>query len=154
MAKRFTDTDKWERPWMRGLSLPHKLLWCYILDRCDIAGVWYVDFDLASFFIGEKYDRKEAEKAFGKQIEINGDRWLIKDFISFQYGNLNAANKVYRNVEAKLMAFKEGASMPHIYPLKGSKDTDKDTDKDKDYKGAKNGKVLPTAENLRAAGLM
>lgn len=156
MAKRFTDTEKLKRPWMRGLSIPHKVLWCYVLDCCDIAGVWYVDFGMASFVIGYDFDRSVAEKAFEKQIEVNGDRWLIKDFISFQYGQMRPENKMFRNVQAKLEAFKEGGSIPHISPINGAKDKDKEEEKDKDkeYIGAKNGKLLPTAENLRKAGLL
>lgn len=126
MAKRFTDTEKWERPWFRSLSIPNKLLWCYILDRCDIAGVWYVDMALASFLIGTEYNREETEKAFEKQIEISGDRWLIKDFIPFQYGSISSENKLFRSVSAKLDCFKEGASMPLKCPINGAKDKDKD----------------------------
>lgn len=130
MAKRFTDTDQWERPWFRGLSLPHKLLWRYILDRCDIAGIWYVDLELASFLIATSFNREEAEKAFEKQIEVKGDRWLIKDFISFQYGTIKPENKLFASVMRKLEQFKEGASMPHLCPINGAKDKDKDKDKE------------------------
>lgn len=119
MAKRFTDTEKWDRPWFRSLKNNYKLLWCFVLDKCDIAGVWYVDFEMATFQIGSKFDRKEAENVFQKQIEVNGDRWLLKDFIPFQYGSLEASNKVYKNVNAKLLNFKEGASMPHTSPIDG-----------------------------------
>jgi hypothetical protein len=53
MAKRFTDSEKWNRPWFRKLPTKYKLLWLYILDHCDMSGVWYVDFELASMMIGE-----------------------------------------------------------------------------------------------------
>lgn len=130
MAKRFTDTDKWDRPWFRALPNQYKLLWFFILDRCDIAGVWYVDMELASFQIGTKLDRQKAQEAFEKQIEIRGDRWLIKDFIGFQYGSLEASNKIYKNVTAKLNSFKEGAFMPHTSPIDGVMVMDKEKDKD------------------------
>jgi len=130
MSKRFTDTEKWDRPWFRSLKNHYKLLWCFVLDKCDIAGVWYVDLEMATFQIGSKFDRKEAENVFQKQIEVNGDRWLLKDFISFQYGSLEASNKIYKNVTAKLLSFKEGAYMTHPSPIDGVMVMDKEKDKD------------------------
>jgi len=46
MAKRFTDTDKWKKTFIRTMKAPYKLLWLYILDECDHAGIWQVDFDV------------------------------------------------------------------------------------------------------------
>lgn len=91
MAKRFTDSEKWLRPWFRALPAGYKLLWLYILDHCDMAGVWYKDIDLATTLIGCKFDEPTAMKYLGKQIEpLNcGSRWLIKDFIGFQYRELD-----------------------------------------------------------------
>ena len=128
MSKRFTDTDKWERPWFRNLPSEYKLLWSYVLDKCDIAGIWYVDLELASFLLGFKYDRNISEGALNKQIEIHGDRWLIKDFIPFQYGNLTDSNKLFFNVQRKLSEFKDGAYMGHKSPINGVKVMDKDKD--------------------------
>lgn len=135
MPKRFTDTDKWDRPWFRNLPNNYKLLWFFVLDKCDISGVWYVDFEMAQFQIGQKIDRKMSETLFEKQIEINGDRWLIRDFIPFQYGALTEANRIFKNVSAKLGAFKEGAYIPHLYPILSPIDGAKDKDKDKDKDG-------------------
>ena len=39
MAKRFTDTDKWKKGFIRNLPTKYKLLWLYILDDCNHAGV-------------------------------------------------------------------------------------------------------------------
>ena len=128
MAKRFTDTEKWDRPWFRNLPNNYKLLWCYVLDKCDIAGVWYVDLEHASFHMGYKYDKSKAENMFEKQIESKGDRWLIKDFIGFQYGSLESSNKIYKSVSMKLEGFKEGAYMPHTSPINGVMVKDKEKD--------------------------
>lgn len=141
MAKRFTDTEKWQRPWFRKLSPKYRFLWLYILDHCDIAGIWYVDIETASYFIGEMFDQKEAEGIFKKQIEVKQDRWLLKDFVFFQYGNLNERNKLFWNIQKKLSEFHDGAFMPHISPINGVKDKDKSKDKDKD--GFKSATDLP-----------
>ncbi|NCB75432.1 MAG: hypothetical protein EOM51_11945 [Clostridia bacterium] len=151
MAKRFTDTDKWERPWFRGLQNKYKILWCYILDKCDIAGVWYCDFELASFFIGEKFIREDAERVFDKQIEVRGDRWRIKDFVEFQYGHIDERNKIFKNVQTKLEAFHEpsqdGAYKGDIRGINAPKDKDKDKDKGICLKGGVGEK--PTLDMIR-----
>ena len=52
MKKRFTDTEKWNQPWFRQLAPAGKLLWVYLLDRCDPAGVWEKDAGAFCFFSG------------------------------------------------------------------------------------------------------
>lgn len=43
--KRFTETNKWDDPWFRGLTGVQKLMFLYIIDRCNNAGFWEVDED-------------------------------------------------------------------------------------------------------------
>ena len=91
MAKRFTDTDKWKKGFIRNLPAKFKLLWLYILDDCNHAGIWDTDFEVASIRIGSKISEKEAAKVFAEQIKIfdKGNKWFIPKFIDFQYGTLN-----------------------------------------------------------------
>lgn len=100
MAKRFTDGDKWRRPWFRNLSLSYKLFWIYLTDHCDAAGVWYVDFEHASFCVKAPLDQQEALLLFEKQVEVLGDgsRWFIPDFIPFQYGALSLQCLPHRSI--------------------------------------------------------
>src|SRR3972149_10317977 len=88
MKKRFTDSEKWHKPWFRKLKPEHKLFWSYLVDNCDNAGVWEVDWELVSFMIGIELNENDILEIFKKQISIfdNGRRWYIKDFIEFQYG--------------------------------------------------------------------
>ncbi len=105
MGKRFTDSDKWKKPFIRNLSVEHKLLWFYILDDCDVAGLWEVDIDVAEIKIGFKIDKKNALLAFeNKIIEIdNGSKWFIPSFLEFQYGSqLSKANNIFRSIEKVL----------------------------------------------------
>jgi len=100
MPKRFTDTDKWKKPFIRSLEGPYKLLWLYITDDCDHAGIWQVDFDVAQIRIGETVDEKKALEMFGDRVEVfnEGTKWFIKDFIAFQYGELNEKNRLHLSV--------------------------------------------------------
>jgi hypothetical protein len=127
MPKRFTDTDKWKKPFVRGLLGAYKLLWLYICDDCDHAGIWQVDIEIAQIKIGEKITEKEAIKQFGKKIQIfdNGTKWFIPSFIEFQYpSGLNPANKAHSSVLNILK--NKGLTCP----IQGAKDMDMVKDKD------------------------
>ena len=98
MAKRFTDSFKWEDGWFRKLPVKLKLLWCYILDRCDNSGVWKIDLELASFFIGDTITHEDLTN-FSDRIEfLNNEKiWIIR-FIEFQYGTLSRDCKPHKVV--------------------------------------------------------
>ena len=131
MAKRFTDTDKWKKPFIRGLEAPYKLLWLYILDDCDHAGIWIVDLEIASIRCGHTFNEKDVLKIFNGQVDVvrEGELWFIRDFIDFQYGTLNPENRAHKSVLDRLKKYK---IKPLISPLQGAKDKDKDTDIDKE----------------------
>jgi len=100
MAKRFTDTDKWKKGFIRNLPAKYKLLWLYILDDCNHAGIWDTDFEVASIRIGSKINPIEAAKIFESQIKIfdEGNKWFIPKFIDFQYGTLNENSRPHQAV--------------------------------------------------------
>lgn len=136
MAKRFTATEKWDKVWFRKLSPDYKCFWIYITDRCNHAGIWEVDFELASMYIGMKIDPIEVSTVFKKQYtELNGgSRWFLRDFIDFQYnGNLNPLNKVHLSIINILK--KEGVYKGLTRGLQAPKDMVMVKDKDmvKDY---------------------
>jgi hypothetical protein len=130
MAKRFTDTDKWKKPFIRGLQGAYKLLWMYILDDCDHAGIWQVDMDVAQVRIGEKLDYNLAITQFsGKIISFsNGEKWFIPAFIDFQYGTLNPENRAHGSVLNLLKKYNliDIENKPLTSPLQGGKDMDMD----------------------------
>lgn len=109
MSKRFTDSDKYKKQFIRGLSAPYKLFWDYILCECDYAGVWIVDMDIANVYLGNdvSIDAKEALRLFNlgqKRVHTfdNGKKWFILDFIRFQYGELYDNNLAHRSVFKKI----------------------------------------------------
>ena len=143
MAKRFTDSDKWKKRWFRKLNNNEKVFWMYLLDQCDHAGIWEVDFELAAYFCGESSDY-EIKNTFNKQfIEFDdGKRWFIKDFIEFQYGRLNEKNRAHlsaimRLKQFDLLKYLDEAYKPLVSPLQEAKDKDKDKDKVKDKEKSK-----------------
>lgn len=131
MAKRFTDTGKWDHAWFRKLTPAMKCAWIYVVDKCDHAGIWTADFEAMSFTIGFDFTETEFINTFQEKIKIlDHDKFLIPSFIDFQYGALNPENRVHQSVISKLE--KEGANKVLKSPLKGAKDKDKDKDKEKD----------------------
>ena len=131
MPKRYTDTDKWKKIWFRKLKNDHKVFWMYVLDQCDHAGIWEVDFELASYFCNG-IKESEIRDTFVKQYHEfdDGKRWFIKDFIEFQYRGLDESNRVHNSVITILK--RHGLYKVHIRPLYEAKDKDKDKDQDKD----------------------
>lgn len=143
MSKRFTDTNKYKKPFIRSLPGAYKLLWDYLYHDCDHAGIWIVDFDIAQIYIGEDMPicKKEALKYFNvdeeKIVEVDeGSRWFIPSFIEFQYGELNESNRAHNSVinilkKYNLLRKIKKINKPLVSPLEGAKDKDKDKE-DKD----------------------
>lgn len=139
MAKRLTDSGKWNKPYLRTMKASYKLLWLFILDECDHAGVWQVDIEVAQIKIGEKLNIEAALESFkGKIVPFcDGEKWLIIDFIDFQYGKLNPQNRVHESVinllsKYDLLDDENNIIKPLANPLQRVKDKDKDKDMDKD----------------------
>jgi len=151
MAKRFTDTEKWKKPFIRGLQGAYKLLWLYICDDCDHAGIWQVDIEVAQIRIGEKIDSKEAVKSFDEKIIIfdKGNKWFIPSFLEFQYpSGLNPDNRAHNSVIILLEKYNLRISnnKPLISPSEGSMDMDMVKDMDKDM--VKSEKKIKFKENI------
>ncbi len=104
MAKRFIDTKIWDKAWFRKLSTKYKLVWIYLLGKCDHAGIWDADWELAEFIIGEKITYEELPEVIKKKMEyIKGeDQYFIPSFIDFQYGQLKAHSKPHMSVLKRL----------------------------------------------------
>jgi hypothetical protein len=139
MAKRFTDTNKYKKPFIRGLQGAYKLLWDYLYHDCDHAGIWIVDFEIAQLYIGNDMpiNHKDALKYFNngenRIIEFdNGKKWFIPSFIEFQYGELNEQNRAHNSVIQILKKHKLYKNKPLNSPLEGAMDKDKDMDMVKD----------------------
>jgi len=104
----------------------------FIIDKCDHAGIWVVNWRAAEFFIGEKFNIKEVIKTFNGRIQIfdNGEKWFIEKFIEFQYGELNPSNRVHKSV-LDILIKNNLQNKDLLSPLQGAKDKDKDIYKDK-----------------------
>ena len=134
MAKRFTDTEKWKKGFVRSLPPAYKLLWLYMLDDCDNAGVWQVEVEVASIRLGVKVNENEALKLFGNNVISfdEGTKWFIKEFVKFQQGvnhiselndNSNQHKSILRIVEQYNLLSLEDNPIVEVEVLKTKKIT-------------------------------
>ena len=130
MAKRFMDNSIFEKQWFRELPVRLKIVWFYLINKCDHAGILNdLDVGLLSYQIGDNYTIDEILEAFKDNIEQIGDnKFYLTKFCKFQYGELNPNVKVHKSV-IKLLD-KHNIELDN--PLVSVKDKDKDKDKGKD----------------------
>ncbi len=106
---RYTDTTKWQDPWYRRLPSQYKLLWEYVLDNCNMAGVWEEDLDMVRFCIGVEFEKSEVFERFnnGKRRveEVGGGKWLIPHYVDKQWGGcLHPASPTHNRVLKEIYA--------------------------------------------------
>lgn len=128
MPKRFTATEKWLDPWFSELPLADKMFWIFLLDNCDHAGFWQVNWRLVRFHICEDFIFNE-NKFSGRIEKVSEQKWFIPKFIEYQYGELNPVNRVHGAVIALLK--KEGAFKVRTSSVNRVKDKDKEKELDK-----------------------
>lgn len=155
MAKRFTDSNKYKKPFIRALPGAYKLLWDYLYHDCDHAGIWIVDFEIAQLYIGSDMpvSEKKALEIFNKNevriIEFDGGKkWFLPGFIDFQYGELKENNRLHLSVIHILDKNNLYKNKALTSPLQGAKDKYKDKDKeqykDKEEVGIEKIETWPT----------
>lgn len=104
--KRFTETSKWEDKWFRALSPGNKLVFLYVVDRCDNAGFLEWDVEAAKFHLGLEADKIEgAIKGLDRAIK-GASGWLwIRTFLRHQKNEfLRMENPAHRQIIGLLKA--------------------------------------------------
>ena len=139
MAKRFTDSEKWQDAWFMDLPSKYKLFWLFLCDQCDHAGVWKVNFKVAAFYVGEHLEPSEVKRFLKERVEfISDEYWYLTKFIKFQYkvevSNLNPKNNTHLSAIKILHQFErfKPLTSPLLGANEGVKDKDKDNVKNKD----------------------
>lgn len=102
MPKRFTATEKWDDPWFWELSPQAKLLWLFLCDHCDNAGIIELSLKLASQKIGLSVTEKHFCELQSRITAIDCGKYLVVGFIKFQYGKLSRDCKPHAPVFASL----------------------------------------------------
>lgn len=127
--KRFTETTKWDDPWFRKLPPAQKLLWLWLVDKCDNAGIIEVDIELASFQIGQKMPANWIDAFDGRLRKICGKKVIVTKFIHYQYGTLSKDCKAHSPV---FQSLEKHGLKGYQYPLDTlqEKEEEKDTEQE------------------------
>lgn len=145
MAKRLTDTEKWNDDWFLSLDNDYRMIWQWLIDNCNHAGVCKRNLRLLNFMCNTKATEDVIiEKMNGRLLIINNN-WFIPKFLKFQYPTLKSQKPAIISVVKELV---RGDYYKHIpesfgnnYIIKEEeldndcliiKDTVKDKDKDKE----------------------
>lgn len=97
MSKRFTDTNKWNDPWFSNLSDGTKLLWLFILDMCNPAGIWEFNKKVVEAHLWEGVLNQIPD--LGNRVKkIGENKYFIVKFIPFQYANLKPSVSSHRAI--------------------------------------------------------
>ena len=96
MAKRFIDTDMWEKNSFIESPARIKLLAIFMTSKCDLVGVFRMAPMLIKAYLGESYSHDDIMSI---PIDVEhleeGSYWLPK-FCKFQYGSLSAECKPHK----------------------------------------------------------
>ena len=132
MAKRFIDTKIWDKAWFRKLDKSSKLIWIYILTKCDHAGIFDADWEAMNFFIGTNIDNVDMipTSIKEKMLKVKVNQYFIPSFIEYQYGQLRINSKPHLSVIKRLE--EKGLNNYLQKSLITLKDKEKDKEKDID----------------------
>ena len=164
--KRFTDTTIWEKAWYMELTPTEKCAWSYLTDACDNVGVWKPNFRLANFVIGEAVNWDELVANVNGNIKVlEGGKWWLVDFVTFQYGVLKETCKPHLSYIALLKkhslwkGYRKGINTLQDKEKDKDKDLDKDKEKEREaeiteiiefFNAKTDSNVRPTTEAIRA----
>lgn len=124
--KRFSETEKWDDPWFQELAPPAKLLFLFIIDRCNNAG--FLEVNEAGILHHTRMDPRALPGAWrdcSKGIIVR-DGWAwVRRFLRHQKNDkLNPLNPAHRQILTLLSdQSKRFAEVPQfgdfIAPYKG-----------------------------------
>lgn len=105
MAKRFIDTGLFDDPWFMDLSKDGKILWIYLITKCDHAGIIDINEKLCKFQTGiQKLETVIKELGYRLQT-VNEHFIFIPKFFKYQYPNF--PDKRFRAAESAFNRLQE-----------------------------------------------
>lgn len=81
---KFTNAAKYRTEWFGNLPPRLKLLWYYLNDVCDHAGVWERNFKLLNYEIGETgnpYTPEDLVQLGERIIQFSENKYLLRDYL-------------------------------------------------------------------------
>jgi hypothetical protein len=85
MAKRFIDTGLFDDPWFMDLSIDAKILWIYMITRCDHAGIIELNQKMVKLQTDINSLDTVIEQLGNRIVTLSERLYFIPKFITFQY---------------------------------------------------------------------
>lgn len=112
MAKRFIDTELFDDPWFMDLSKDAKILWIYLITKCNHAGIIDINPKLVGFQTGIKSYETVSKQFNNRLIHLRDSYYFIPKFIEFQYPDFPRSNVRQQQGAIKILEsfglFKDG----------------------------------------------
>lgn len=153
MAKRLTDSEKWNDDWYISLDNDYRIIWQWLLDNCNHAGICKRSMKLLNIMCNTDITEQEMiDNMSGRVIAIDNN-WFIPKFLKFQYTGLQSNKPVIVSVVKELEKYGYEKLIPESFGNDYIIIKDKDKNKDKDnvfkQKKSENGKQFV---NFKAQG--
>lgn len=142
MAKRFTDTELWDKEWFMQLKPKLKCLVKFVRDKSDLCGVWSPNWSITNSYIGEKVTEKDLLSIDGGQQfhkMANGKIFCI-GFVEFQYGELSEKSPVHRKIISLLKQnnlLEKYKQIGYQHPIDRVQEKEEDTEEEKEEEKVK-----------------
>lgn len=107
MAKRFIDTELFNDSWFMKLSKDAKILWIYLITRCNHAGIIEINEQLLKIQTGIKSYLTVSKQLGNRIVTVREQYIFIPKFIYYQYPNFpNSKAKAQESAIEILKKFK------------------------------------------------
>jgi hypothetical protein len=104
MAKRFTDTEKWKDDWYINLDNNDRVVWQWLLDNCNHAGICKRSITVLNLMCRVNYTEDQMLKKMENRVLLVKNIWFIPKFLKFQYNTLLNGRPVALSVVKELFA--------------------------------------------------
>jgi hypothetical protein len=98
MPKRLTDTSKWNDDWYLSLSNDYRIIWQWLLDNCNHAGVCKRSVYLMNLMCNTSVTEVDMLQAMQGRVMVVNSNWFIPKFLRFQYESLTSQRPVILSV--------------------------------------------------------
>jgi len=149
MSKRFTDTKKWNDDWFISLDNDYRIIWQWLLDNCNHAGLCKRSIGLLNLMCRTNVAENDLISKMEGRVIVHDDYWFIPKFIKFQYSTLHSNKPAVLSVVKELFTHNcikyipktfgndyiiIAKSFDNYYRMIKDKDKDKDKDKENSFR--------------------
>lgn len=137
MAKRFIDSNLFQKDWFLELESKYQILYIYIFTHCDVAGVFDPNLKTISKLFNQQYNEDEILINLKDQLIKVQDKWLLHKFIKHQYGSVISPKMIkpienaLRKIGLKIKDI-DTVSIGYQYSIDTPKEKEIDIEKEKE----------------------